>query len=191
MEQPYDLMGGILSTKADERMIGFAGFMRPQSGQQPALEGIVKVSAFHREDGSGYLTLTFVIDHEPGVVAGDTIRYLRAPDQAALQARLGRDFEMLMDMPLTSPKAASPFRIEEMDVYFRSLRGQERAIVESRLFPALGELLGLQCEALQAWQAEGGTPAGDPLAEAEARLARTASENRPRSLWRRLFGGGG
>ncbi len=62
MEESYDLMGAVLTSKANEHMIGFAGFVK--SGTVP-LEGVVKVSAFHRADSSGYLTLTFIIDREP------------------------------------------------------------------------------------------------------------------------------
>jgi hypothetical protein len=188
MEEPYDLMGGVLSTKANEQMIGFAGFVKPDREGGAPLEGMVKVSAFHRADGSGYLTLTFIIDQEPGGVAGEPRRRLGKPDPDDLRKRLGSNFEMLIDLPLSPLSNASPFFIEEFDVYFRHLQGQEQSLAETTLLPALGDLLGLRFEPLNPWQSEQESPLSRLLAEAEARVARPPE---PKSLLKRLFGRAG
>lgn len=188
-EKPYDLMEGVLTSKANEHMIGFAGFMKPEAGGTSALEGVVKVSAFHRPDSSGYLTLTFIIDREPGVA--DSALRLGKLDPTALQQRLGSNFEMLIDLPLNEFSEASPFLIEEMDVYFRQLQGQESKLIESGVFPAFNELLGLQFEPLQAWEPEEESPLSRLLAEAEAKVeaeAKAAVQQEPKSLLKRLFG---
>ena len=186
MEEPYDLMGSVLTSKANEHMIGFAGFVK--SGKVP-LEGVVKVSAFHRSDSSGYLTLTFIIDREPGMA--DSALRLGKPDLNALQKRLGSNFEMLIDLPLSEFSEASPFLIEEMDIYFRHLQGQENSLIENGVFPAFNELLGLQFEPLQSWQAEEESPLSRLLAEAEARAeaeSKAANATESRSLLKRIFG---
>ena len=52
MEEVYDLMASLLATKADEQMIGFAGFSRGSGPDEEAGEGLIKVAAFLRPDGS-------------------------------------------------------------------------------------------------------------------------------------------
>ena len=186
MEKAYDLMAGIVSTKANEHMIGFAGFHRPETGEREALEGMVKVSAFHRPDGSGYLTLTFIIDRDPTVLESGQ-RRLKLPDQETLRQALGSNFEMAMDLPLSSALAASPFFVEEIDIYFHSLRGQEQFIVENTLFPGLQDLHGLHFEPLQAWKPEEESPFSQLLARAEAEVE-NRQEPPPKSLFQRWFG---
>lgn len=189
MEESYDLMGAVLTSKANEHMIGFAGFVK--SGTVP-LGGVVKVSAFHRADSSGYLTLTFIIDRDPGV-SDSALRRLGKLDPNALQTRLGSNFEMLIDLPLNEFSEASPFLIEEMDVYFRHLQGQEKSLIENSVFPAFSELLGLQFEPLQSWQAEEESPLSRLLAEAEAKAeaaSKSVVQNDSRTLMQRIFGRG-
>ena len=147
MEEVYDLMEGLLASKADERMMGFAGFSRGahHPGDRP-LEGVLKASAFHRPDGSGYLTLTFIYDREQG--AGNL---LDKPDHEAFRALLGPNFEMLIDIPLNTFSDLSDYVVEELDVYFRHLQGRERDILECSLLPALTQLFGLAFKPLQEW----------------------------------------
>jgi len=185
MDEVYDLMGSVLSSKANEQMIGFAGFTRSGTPKGQDLEGMVKVAAEHREDGSGYLTLTFIIDRELDASPEKTRARLGKVDSEVLRQRLGPDFEMLIDIPLSEFSAAAPFFVEEMDVYFRHLQGREKNLIETRLFPAFEDILGLRFEGLQAWRAEESSPLSQLLAEAEAR-AELPPE--PRSLLRRLFG---
>lgn len=147
MEEVYDLMASLLATKANEQMIGFAGFSRQAGPEGPAGEGIVKVAAFHRPKGSGYLTLTFIQDRTAGTRA-----LLGKLDQAAFHALLGPDFEMLIEIPLDAFASAPDFLVEELDVYFHHLQGRERRLLETRLLPALSQVCGLEIRPLQDWQ---------------------------------------
>lgn len=183
MDEPYDLLGGVLSSKANERMIGFAGFTRTGDTHPSPLEGIVKLAAFLREDGSGYLTLTFVIDRLPGETGSEPLS-LGKPDPDALQNLLGPDFEMLIDIPLSPFTAGSPFYVEEMDLYFSRLRGREKAVIETGIFPAFSRLLGLRFEALQDWGL-----AGQPAAAGKVQSEPEAPAADTRSLFQRWFGG--
>ena len=180
MDEPYDLLGSLLKSKADEPMIGFAGFVRPDKAGGPGLEGVVKVSAYCRPDGSGYLTLTFIMDR-----GSDAVEGLGRIAESALRERLGPNFEMLMDIPLNEFAAPSPYLIEEMDFYFHSLKGRETDTLEGSVFPALDELLGLRFEPLQTCKA--GSDKGSTALAAEAEL-RAKTPPKPRSLFARLLG---
>lgn len=183
MEEPYDLMGSVLSTKANELMIGFAGFTQADEPGSIVLEGMVKVSAFHRADGSGYLTLTFIIDQEPGPAR----QRLGKADPEALRQLLGPNFEMLIDIPLSEFSSAMPFYVEEMDAYFRRLQGQEKAVADTQLLPALGQLLKLKFEPLHDWRLAPGQPPPGRLTPAAAPAGRP-DEPRARTLLQRLLG---
>lgn len=157
VEPPYDLRAGIVGSKASEAMIGFAGFVKNRPHEGDVLQGVLNISPFYREDGSGYLTLTFVVDRQVGVTLDESRRQLGVPDQADLEALLGGNFEMLMDIPLSDLSRPSPYLVEEMDIYFHQLRGIEINLIEKQVVPALSRLLGLQFEPFQRWQ---GTAAG-------------------------------
>lgn len=146
MDEAYDLMESLRASKADEHMIGFAGFSRRVSPDGEDVEGVLKASAFHRPDGSGYLTLTFIYDREQG--AGNL---LDKPNQEAFRALLGPNFEMFIDIPLNTFADIPDYLVEEMDVYFHHLQSRERVVLESSLMPALTQLLGLDFKPLQEW----------------------------------------
>jgi hypothetical protein len=145
MEESYDITESLLSAKADEGMIAFTGFEMEASEGLDAREGVLKISAFHRPNGDGYLTLTFLTDliDDPGHRSALQARFHRA-DQAALSTRLGRDFEMLLDIPLSVFAAAQRFHVEELNLYFKNLAGRERPLLEAAILPSLADLLGVR-----------------------------------------------
>lgn len=162
MEDYYDVTESLFSAKADEGMIAFAGFMVPD-GAVPG-EGVLKVAAFRRSDGSGYLTLTFILDLEadPDRKAAFQACFRRV-DQETLTARLGADFEMLIEVPLNPFAASTRFFIEELNLYFRRLAGRERPLLEAGVIPVLDDLLGVRFEPLE-WLAEAGRGVSSPTA---------------------------
>ena len=148
MEDYYDVTESLFSAKANEGMIAFSGFLTGDASSP--CEGVLKISAFRRPDGSGYLTLTFVIDLEGGRdgKAGLEARFARA-DQGTLAERLGPDFDMLLEVPL-NPFAESPrFFVDELNLYFTRLAGRERLLLEDRILPVLSDLLVLRFDALE------------------------------------------
>ena len=150
MVEVYDLLAGTLATKADENMIGFAGFTRPALEENRHTEGMLKVSAFFRPNGSGYLTLTFIQDR--GQCAAPLLGKAR---QRALSTLLGPNCEMVLDIPLTGFADITDFLVEELDVYFHQLRGQEKIILDQGLMPALTQVLGLELKPFQEWRGSG------------------------------------
>ena len=181
MEDYYDVTESLLAGKADERMIAFAGFVALAADARGEAEGVLKIAAFTRPDGNGYLTLTFVIDldadtERKGVLQGR----FAALDQDRLTARLGDDFEMLLDVPLNSFGALPGFYVEELNIYFRRLAGNERNILEDRLVPLLSDLIGARFEPLD-WGTEGDGregPAGPGGGAPDAKQALTRSFER-------------
>ncbi|MFZ4652758.1 MAG: hypothetical protein ACOYLM_00115 [Methylococcaceae bacterium] len=155
-EQHYDVHVGIRSSKSDEKMLGFSVFSRSASPQRAALLGMVKIAAFQRSDGSGYLTLTFLIDRDDSTALPASGRWIGPLDEAYLRARLGPRFEMAMDLMLPQD-ATSPVFIEEIDLYFRPLAADTLALVAEELFPVLSDSLELSFEPLESW--------ADPLGE--------------------------
>jgi hypothetical protein len=174
MEDYYDLTESLFAAKANEGMIAFAGFT--VSEDRASREGVLKVSELCRSDRSGYLTLTFVIDLLDNATEKASLeaRFSRV-DQDALAARLGPDFEMLLDVPLNSFAESPRFFVEELNLYFLRLEGRERRLLEELIIPELADLLDLQFESLE-WlngAEEGGSiPAGDSDASLVGALRR-------------------
>lgn len=157
MQETYDVVKSVLSAKSDERMIAFAGFqMRPDSDES-SIDGVLKIAAFARSDGSGYLTLTFVLDLDQDSARTErlSVSFHRA-SQETLQQWLGPDFEMLLEIPLNTFTQSSQFYIEELHLYFRRLAGREHALLEGHILPALSEILSVQFDSMQ-WLPDGQT----------------------------------
>jgi hypothetical protein len=150
MEESYDITESLFSAKADEGMIAFTGFEMGASDDLDAREGVLKISAFNRPDSNGYLTLTFLIDLavEQTQRAALHARFRRA-DQAALTHRLDRDFEMLLEIPLSTFANAERFYVEEMNLYFKRLAGRERPLLEGSVLPTLADLLDIRFQPLE------------------------------------------
>ncbi|MEY4685810.1 MAG: hypothetical protein RLZ25_2269 [Pseudomonadota bacterium] len=129
-----------------ESMLGFAGF-HPR-GEPTGKEGLLKITQSQRPDGSGYMTLTFILDAE-----GRELRARQLPllDEAGLRAALGPRFEMLMDLPLRGRAPESSHWIEEIDLFFRPLDPFPIPFVSEVLLPVLEQQLALEFEALSDW----------------------------------------
>ena len=130
----------------EESMVGFAGFHR--RGDATGGEGLLKITQRQRADGSGYLTLTFVLDAEGRELRG---RQLALLDENALRAALGPRFEMVMDLPLRGRAPESSHWIEEFDFFFRPLDPFPVPFVSEVLLPVLEEQLQLEFEVLSDW----------------------------------------
>lgn len=129
-----------------ESMVGFAGFQMRGNSEDPA--GLMKITQSEREDGSGYLTLTFILDAEGRQLRG---RQLAVLDEGALRLALGPRFEMLMDLPLRGRAPGSSHWIEEIDLFFRPLDPFPIPFASEVLLPVLEQQLNIQFEPLSDW----------------------------------------
>ena len=164
MQKSYDVTQSLFSAKASEGMIAFTGFKVADAENPEGGEGVLKIAAFTRPDGGGYLTLTFVVDLEGNAQRRSALQaQFRRVDQEALTVRLGPDFEMLLEVPLNTFAETTQFYMEELNLYFYQLAGRERRLLEDQAIPMLSEILGFRFEPLE-WVAE--TPrrtAPDPV----------------------------
>ena len=167
MQKSYDLTQSLFSAKAREGMIAFAGFRTSAAAE--GYEGVLKIAAFHRPEGGGYLTLTFLIDLEGDDArrAGLQARFRRV-DQDALAARLSPDFQMVLEVMLNSFSESSQFYIEELNLYFHRLAGHERRLLEEQVIPALSQLLDFTFDPID-WLAASRPVAPPVAAERPAR----------------------
>lgn len=154
MQKSYDITQSLFSAKAGEGMIAFAGFKMADAENPEGGEGVLKIAAFTRPDGGGYLTLTFVADLEGNAHQRIELQArFRRVDQDALTARLGPDFEMLIEVPLNAFAETTQFYIEELNLYFYRLAGRERQLLDDLAIPMLSRILGFRFEPLE-WVAE-------------------------------------
>jgi hypothetical protein len=152
MTQEFDPKKSYLAVKANEKMIAYVGFTIHLGEKGEKKEGVVKIASFQRAYGGGYLTLTFIVDREQDE------KFLKQPEQMyanltedALKPLLGKEFERMVKVDLDSLEDVRGWYIEDINVYFRSIAGQEKVLVESRIIPALEKILPCRFDAVEWW----------------------------------------
>lgn len=152
MTREFDPKKSYLAVKANEKMIAYVGFVISLEETAETKEGVVKISSFQRGYGGGYLTLTFIIDR------GQDDTLLKQLDQIyahltedALQPLLGQEFERLVKVDLDSLEEIKGWEVEEINVYFRSVAGREKTLVEGIMLPALEKILPFKFEPVEWW----------------------------------------
>jgi hypothetical protein len=152
MTQEFDARKSYLAVKASEKMVAFVGFVIPLEKDGKTKEGVVKISSFHRPYGGGYLTLTFMVDkgrdeafvdrHQRlcGNLTEDTIRPL-----------MGKGFERMVKVDLDLLERSEGWHIEEINVYFRTVEGREKVLIENQLLPAIEKLLPCKFDPVEWW----------------------------------------
>ena len=152
MTREFDPKKSYLALKANEKMIAYVGFNIQLEEGEPKKEGVVKISSFQRAYGGGYLTLTFIVDRGQDETLLSRLEQIYAGLTAdALKPLLGRDFERLVKVDLDSLEETRGWYVDEINVYFRSVAGQEKTLLESTVLPALEKLLPFTFEAVEWW----------------------------------------
>jgi len=152
MTREFDPKKSYLAVKANEKMIGYAGFNIDLEENGEKKEGVVKISSFQRAYGGGYLTLTFIVDR------GQDEKLLNQLEQVcanltedALKPLLGKDFERMFKVDLDLLEEIKGWYVEEINVYFRSVAGREKTLVEDTMIPALEKILPCKFDAVEWW----------------------------------------
>ncbi|MEE4262713.1 MAG: hypothetical protein V2I56_08460 [Desulfobacteraceae bacterium] len=161
MTREFDPKKSYLAVKANEKMIAYAGFNIDLEGYPDKKEGVVKISSFQRAYGGGYLTLTFIVDKGQDETLIEHLERLCAHlTEDALKPLLGKDFERMVKVDLDLLEETKGWYVEEINVYFRSIAGQEKTLVESIMIPALEKTLPCKFDAVEWWPEgkEPGTP---------------------------------
>lgn len=152
MTQEFDPKKSYLAVKANEKMIAFAGFLIRIEKHGITKEGVVKISSFHRPYGGGYLTLTFIADIGQDAALSNRLEQLCDNlTEDTLRPLLGKEFERIVKVDLDSLEQTRWWYIEEINVYFRSIEGLEKSLVEGKIIPALEVLLPCTFESIEWW----------------------------------------
>jgi hypothetical protein len=152
MTREFDPKKSYLALKANEKMIAYVGFSIQLAEGGPEKEGVVKISSFQRAYGGGYLTLTFIVDRGQDEALLRQLEQIYADLTAdSLKPLLGREFERLVKVDLDVLEETKGWYVEEINVYFRSVSGHEKALLERIMLPALEKILPFKFEAVEWW----------------------------------------
>ena len=181
MTREFDPKKSYLAVKANEKMIAYAGFNIDLEAYREKKEGVVKISSFQRPYGGGYLTLTFIVDKGQDETLFEQLGQLCAHlTEDALKPLLGKEFERMVKVDLDLLEELKGWYVEEINVYFRSIAGREKTLVESILIPALEKTLPCKFDAVEWW------PEGK---ESQTPKAKDVEENISlRGLFKKWFG---
>jgi len=152
MTQEFDARKSYLAVKASEKMVAFVGFVIPIEEDGKTKEGVVKISSFHRPYGGGYLTLTFIVDKGQDEELID--RHQRLCDnltEDTLRPLLEKGFERMVKVDLDLLERSEGWYIDELNVYFRTVEGREKVLIEEQLFPAIEKLLPCNFNSVEWW----------------------------------------
>ena len=152
MTQEFDPRKSYLAVKANEKMIAYAGFVLQLEEDGKSKEGVVKISSLHRPYGGGYLTLTFMVDKGQDDALKSQLELLEDKiSENSLKPHLGAEYERMVRVDLDMLEETRGWYIEEINVYFRSITGQEKVLVEQRLLPALEGIWPCKFEPVEWW----------------------------------------
>jgi len=181
MTREFDPKQSYLAVKANEKMIAYVGFKIQLEGSRERKEGVVKISSFERAYGGGYLTLTFIVDKgQDEALIGQLEQLCAHITEEALAPLLGQEFERMVRVDLDLLEETKGWYVEEINVYFRSIAGREKTLVEGLMIPALEKILPCKFDAVEWW------PEGK---ESETPEAQDADDSLSlRGLFKKWFG---
>jgi hypothetical protein len=151
MDTVYDMSKITRSLKTDEKVIAFTGFSIDHDNQL-GNEGVLKISSYSRPDGSGYLTLTFIMDTEADSrIQDDLARHFSSINENTLRTHFKTAFETVFQCPMDALSKSPTWYFEEINIYLKMLKGKERQIIEQHLIPALEKMLPFHFDPLEWW----------------------------------------
>jgi hypothetical protein len=152
MTREFDPKKSYLAVKANEKMIAYAGFTIYLREDGEKKEGVVKISSFQRAYGGGYLTLTFIVDRGPDEKLSHQLAQVYANlAEDSLKPLLGKQFERMVKVDLDLLEEVKGWYVEEINVYFRTIAGREKELVEGKMIPALEKILPCKFDAVEWW----------------------------------------
>jgi hypothetical protein len=167
MNRAIDLKREFIAAKAKEDIVGFAGFRLSVHESDHLLEGNLVISSRKREDGSGYITATFLIDAEDDPPTSSAIAALfKTIKQTGSIAGLGRQFESMIETPIELEKSDDWF-MDSFTFFANPLSNIKRQDVENKLLPAFETLLPIKFDPME-WLPEDGATRVSPMPEPKA-----------------------
>jgi hypothetical protein len=151
MDTIYDISKITRSLKTDEKVIAFTGFSIDQDNQT-GKEGVLKISSYSRPDWSGYLTLTFIMEtEEDSRIKEDLGVHFSNINENTLRLHFKEAFETIFRCPMDALSKTSTWYFEEINIYFKALKGRERRIIEQHLIPSLEKMLPFHFDPVEWW----------------------------------------
>lgn len=155
-----DLKRQLRELKAHEKLAGFTGFHLDLGDGGPAKEGVLKIAEFVRPDHSGYITLTFQTDPDPGPARRQALagvfdrfaRFAQAADAGNGQPRFGQGFEYIMVVTEGLADGDAWFLVD-CDIYYKNLTGRLQALIEGSVLPGLAGVMPVTFEPVNWWEA--------------------------------------
>lgn len=158
-EGVIDLKRQLRDLKAHENLAGFTGFLLDLGLGGAPKDGVLKIADFVRPDESGYITLTFQTDADPqperraalAAVFDRFSRFAQAADSVTGAARFGQGFEYIM-LVTEGLAEGDAWMLVDLDLYYTSLKGRLRQLVETSVLPGLAAVMPIVFEPVNWWR---------------------------------------
>ena len=162
----FDPRKAYQAVKSREGMLAFTGFELTVAGDE-ATEGILKISAQKRPYRGITLTLTFVIDADPGRPDKEklTDHFDRLADSAAMAKGMGADYERLNLTCLDCIGGVQRWFVKELKLYYSRSTDQTKTLLEKDVLPTLEAALDCHFESLEWWPQARTVAGGEPSPE--------------------------
>ena len=154
MTEAFDPKKSYLSIKTHEGIIAFTGFLFHLEETGSEKEGILKIASFHKAYGGWSLTLTFIVDTGDDSAFKDQLDpWFNQLTEGALREHIGQQLERINKVSLDALAHVEDWYIVEINLHFRSLKGEEKVLVEQELIPALQNILPCTFRPVEWWPA--------------------------------------
>jgi len=152
MTDNFDSKKSYRFIKSSEGMIAFSGFKLSMPPNGTEKEGVLKISSSERAYKGDYFTLTFLLDIEGDTaMRAELIRRFDELTESSLAPYLGRELEKLVKIPLDEVAELKGWCVEEVSIFLRTLKGEEKILVEQILLPAFETLLDCRFYPVEWW----------------------------------------
>ena len=154
MSEVIDVRQEFITAKSKENIVAFAGFRFSFAATEKWLDGLLAISSRERDDGSGYITLTFMIDAEGDSEAhqsiADTFRNLK---KRGFSSSFGSEFQTMIETGVDFERSQNWF-MDSFTFYFDRLKDIKKYHVQGELVPTFERFLPVQIDPVE-WLPDG------------------------------------
>lgn len=149
MSEAIDLKQEFIAAKSREIIIAFAGFSFNFAATGQSREGLLAVSSRERNDGSGYITLTFMIDAEGDPAAHRSIvQSFDALKKKGFRNSLGNEFQTMIEAEVDFERSQNWF-MDSFTFYFDRVQEIRKYHVEGKLIPTFERFLPIRMDSVE------------------------------------------
>lgn len=182
MTEPFDPKKSYLSIKAHEGIIAFVGFQIRSTEKDPRKEGVLKIASEYKAYGGGFLTLTFIVDtKDDSQLKQQLDQMFKGITDKTFKENIGSNMNRLNKVSLDTLADVKDWYVQEINIHFRILKGEEKPVVEQSLLPALEKVLPVTFLPVEWWPIDRNTET--PASE----LPEIVSSSFLRGFFKKLF----